>query len=145
MSNSLQPCGLGPTRLLYPRDSSGKNTGVGCHAVLQGLFPTQGSNLHLLHLLHWQAGSLPLALPGKPKSYTKKEKKTHIIVNDSAEHTGHWRQSWAQPPGSPGLPQPSLLLPGRFLLFSLWALQTVNNLGHFTVYYYTSALPMWIL
>ena len=32
---------------------------------LQGIFPTQGSNPHLLHLLHWQAGPLPLAPPGK--------------------------------------------------------------------------------
>ena len=37
----------------------------GLHAVLQGIFPTQGSNPHLLHLLHWQVGSLPLAPPGK--------------------------------------------------------------------------------
>ena len=41
------------TSLLCPWDSPGKNTGVGCHAVLQGIFPTQASNLHLLHLLHW--------------------------------------------------------------------------------------------
>ena len=40
---------------------SGKNTGVGCHALLQGIFPTQGSNPCLLHLLNWQAGSLPLS------------------------------------------------------------------------------------
>ena len=40
-----------------PWDSLGKNTGVGCHALLQGIFPTQGSNPHLLGLLHWQAGS----------------------------------------------------------------------------------------
>ena len=33
---------------------------------LQGIFPTQGSNPRLLHLLHWQAGSLPLAPHGKP-------------------------------------------------------------------------------
>ena len=39
---------------------------MGCHALLQGIFPTQGSNPCLLHLLHWQAGSLPLAPPGKP-------------------------------------------------------------------------------
>ena len=32
-------------------DSPGKNTGVGCHALLQGIFPTQGSNPRLLHLL----------------------------------------------------------------------------------------------
>ena len=47
-------------------DSPSKNTGVGCQALLQGIFPMQGSNLHLLHLLCWQAGSLPLVPPGKP-------------------------------------------------------------------------------
>ena len=47
-------------------DSPGKDTGVGCHALLQGIFPTQGWNPHLLCLLRWQAGSLPLAPPGKP-------------------------------------------------------------------------------
>ena len=35
-------------RLLCPWDFQGKNTGVGCHALFQGIFPTQGSNLHLL-------------------------------------------------------------------------------------------------
>ena len=44
----------------------GKNTGVGCHFLLQGIFPTRGSNLCLLCLLHWRAGSLTLAPPGKP-------------------------------------------------------------------------------
>ena len=39
---------------------------MGCHFLLQGIFLTQGSNLHLLSLLHWQAGSLQLAPPGKP-------------------------------------------------------------------------------
>ena len=39
-------------RLLCPWDSPGKNTGVGCHALLQGIFSTQGSNLHLFWLLH---------------------------------------------------------------------------------------------
>ena len=48
-------------RLLCPWASPGKNTGVGCHFLLQGLFPTQGSNPCLLHLLHWQVSSLPLA------------------------------------------------------------------------------------
>ena len=31
-----------------------KNTGVGCHILLWGIFPTWGSNLNLLHLLHWR-------------------------------------------------------------------------------------------
>ena len=55
----------GPTRFLCPWDSLGKNTGVGCHYLLQGVFLTQGPNLRLLHLLHWQEDSLPLAPPGK--------------------------------------------------------------------------------
>ena len=49
MSNSLRPYGLEPTRLLCPSDSPGKNTGVGCHTLLQGIFPTQRSNPDLLH------------------------------------------------------------------------------------------------
>ena len=59
-------CDPMPTRLLCPWDSSSKNTGVDCHAFLQGIFPTQGSNMHLLCLLHWKAGSLPLGPSGKP-------------------------------------------------------------------------------
>ena len=58
-----------PSRHLCPQDSPGRNTGVGHHALLQGIFLTQGWNLYLsclLCLLHWQAGSLPLAPPGKP-------------------------------------------------------------------------------
>ena len=41
-----------PARLLCPWNSLGKNTGVGCHFLLQGIFPTQGLNLCLLHLLN---------------------------------------------------------------------------------------------
>ena len=49
MSDSLQPRGLWPARLLCPCDSLGKNTGVGCHALLQGIFLTQGLNPGLLY------------------------------------------------------------------------------------------------
>ena len=45
--DSLQPRGLYPARLLCPWDSPGKNSGVGCHARLQGILPTQGSNSSL--------------------------------------------------------------------------------------------------
>ena len=65
MDNSLQPYGLQPARLLCPWDSQAKNTGVCCPFLPQGIILTQGSNLGLLCLLHWQAGSLPLAPPGK--------------------------------------------------------------------------------
>ena len=70
VSDSLQPRGLEPTSLFCPRDSPGKNTGVGCHFLLQGIFLIQRSNPHLLCLLHWQADSLPLHYLGFPSLYT---------------------------------------------------------------------------
>ena len=44
VSSSLQPHGLWPTRLLCPWNSPGKNSGMGCHSLLQGIFLTQGLN-----------------------------------------------------------------------------------------------------
>ena len=52
MVDSLPRYGLYPTRLLCPWDSPDKNTGVGCHALLKGIFLTQGLNPWLLCLLH---------------------------------------------------------------------------------------------
>ena len=49
VSDSLQPHGQLPNRLLSPRNSPGKNTEVGNHSLLQGVFPTQGSNTGPLH------------------------------------------------------------------------------------------------
>ena len=64
VSDSLRPHGLYPARLLCPWHSPGKNTGVGCHFLLQGIFRIKGSNPCLLRLLHWQADSLPLGRLG---------------------------------------------------------------------------------
>ena len=50
--------GLQPTRILCPWNFPGKNTRVGCHFLLQGIFLTQGSNPHVLHQ---QVDSLPLS------------------------------------------------------------------------------------
>ena len=66
MWDSFRPHVLQPARLLCPWNFPGTNTGVDCHSLLQGTFPTQGSNPRLLCLLHWQADSLPLVPPGKP-------------------------------------------------------------------------------
>ena len=60
---TLQPHGLQPTRLLGPRASPGKNTGVGSHSLLQGIFPTQDQSEISL-----QADSLPSESPGKPNN-----------------------------------------------------------------------------
>ena len=62
---------------LCPRDSPGKNTGVGCHALLQGIFPTQELKLSLFCLLHWQMGSLP------PEPSVKTPK--HLVISNN-EH-----------------------------------------------------------
>jgi len=59
----LQPYELYPTMFLCPWDFPGNNTRVGCHFLLQGIFPTQGSNLHHLY---WQVNSLPLSHQGSP-------------------------------------------------------------------------------
>ena len=66
-SDFLQPYGLSPTGLFYPWNFPGKNPGVCCHLLLQGIFLSQGSNPSLLCLLHCQVHSLPLAPLGKPK------------------------------------------------------------------------------
>ena len=60
------PCCSSPPSSSVHGIIPGKNTGVDCHALLQGIFPTQGLNPRLLHLLHQQAGCLPLVPPGKP-------------------------------------------------------------------------------
>ena len=56
--------GLWPARVLCPWDFPSKNTGVGCHLLLQRNFTTQESNMHLLHL---QANSLLLSHQGSPQ------------------------------------------------------------------------------
>ena len=66
MSDSLWPHGLQPTRLLCPWDSLGKNIGMGCHFLLQGIFPTQGWNPYFLCLLRGRQILYPLSHPGSP-------------------------------------------------------------------------------
>ena len=61
VDDSLQPPGLQFPRFLCPWNFPSKNSGVGSHFFLQGIFPTQGSNLHLLH---WQVYLLPLGYLG---------------------------------------------------------------------------------
>ena len=79
VSNSLQPHGLQPASLLCPWDSPGKNTGVGCHFLLQGIFPAQGKNPCFLCLLHCWVCSLPLAPPGKPNGLIRWIENTQVI------------------------------------------------------------------
>ena len=77
-----------PPESSVPRDSPGKNIGVGCHALLQGFFPAQGSNPRLLCLLHWPVASLPPVPPGKP---------THMgsqVLSLEIWHQQSWAGTW---------------------------------------------------
>ena len=108
VSDSLQPLGLPPARHLCPWDSPGKNTGVGCHALLQRIFPTQESNPHILSLLRWQAGSLPLVPPGKlDKDLTDAK---CLKPKDWIKKNACWSMSWLaeQPKRSDSLCQEDL-------------------------------------
>ena len=89
-----------------------------CCFLLQGIFPTQGSNLRLLCLLHWQAGSLPLAPAGKPQRPRKQrrlghteghqgprghtQKKGHLRTQREGSHLRPRREA----AGKPRLPSP---------------------------------------
>ena len=66
MSDSLQPDGLQPAGLLYPWDSPGKDTRVGCHALLQGIVPKPGIEPASLLSPALQARSLPAKPFEKP-------------------------------------------------------------------------------
>ena len=87
-SQSLQLCltlrtyGLLPTMLLWPWNSPGKNTGVGCHFLLEGIFLTQRSSLRLPRLLHWCAGSLSLVPSGKPTHRLSLSLTWHTVISD---------------------------------------------------------------
>ena len=80
MSSSLQPFGLQSSRLLCPRDFSGKNIGVGFHFLLQGMFMTQRLNLYLLSLT-LQAGPLPAEPIGKT-IFTSRSRQIRISLKE---------------------------------------------------------------
>ena len=69
MSDSLQSSGLQPTRLLYPWDSPGKNTGVGGHALLHGIFQ------------YWQVGYLvPSGKPTEDLQFSSVQSQSHVLL-----------------------------------------------------------------
>ena len=80
----------------------GKNTGVGCHFLLQGIFPTQRSNPHLLCLPHWQMGSLPLVPPREPLPFNDLSiflgtLARYLSLLISAAWLRHCRDPWLDP------------------------------------------------
>jgi len=73
MSDSVRPHRQQPTRLPRPWDSQGKNTGVGCHFLLQEVFPIQGLNIYI------EADSLLLSHQGNPMECYSPLKKKEIL------------------------------------------------------------------
>ena len=76
---TLRPDALLPARLLCPWDSPGKNTGVGCYALLQGIFQTQRSSRPRDRTLQWQAGSSTSTLQLRPPVQPRKKNIYRII------------------------------------------------------------------
>ena len=110
-------------RLLCPCDSPGKSTGVGCHFLLQGIFPTHtGSNPCLLRLLHWHKGSLLLAPPGNPNLLNRCNTYSAAALHYPEGREEHWfiateklvvREGWGNlgsPTTSSGFPALSMCL-----------------------------------
>ena len=83
-------------------DSPGRNTGVGRPFLLQGIFPTQGSNPRFLRPLHWWAASLLLVPPGKKDAFhwMARERnflrKPYMLLSliTSAKLHFRWRGEW---------------------------------------------------
>ena len=59
----------------------------GLPLLFQGIFPTQGSNLGHLCLLHWQVGYLPVVPPGKPLLHLYYEAKQGFLGTDSGKES----------------------------------------------------------
>ena len=81
MPDSATPWTVACTKLLRPRDFLGKSNGVGCHFLLQGIFPTQGSNPGLLHCrrtLYCLSHQEVKGSPQKHLTHTSREKDKSI-------------------------------------------------------------------
>ena len=67
VSDSFQLMDCSPPDSIVHGIFQTKIIGVGCHFLIQGIFLTRGLNLHLLNVLLWQVGSLPVEPSGKSK------------------------------------------------------------------------------
>ena len=87
MSDSATTWTIACTRFLHPWDFLGKSTGVGCHFLLQGIFPTQGSNSGLPHC---RQTLYRLSHQGSPENYK-------TLIKEIKDDTNRWRNipcSW---------------------------------------------------
>ena len=63
---------------------------MGCHFLLQGIFPTQGLNPHLLRLLQREAGSFTTEPPGRPTAYLKANSEGKEGQSSNRTHWEMW-------------------------------------------------------
>ena len=80
-----------------PWNFPGKNNGVGCHFLLQGIFLTQGSNPHLLCLLRWQVDYLLLKPPGKPINHIiSSQLLKNFVKRNQGNKVGNLDNTWLE-------------------------------------------------
>ena len=107
VSDSLRPRGL-----YSPRNSPGQDTGVGSHSLLQGIFPTQGSNPGLPHcrrILYWlshqESPKIQVKnLPAMPETWVRFLSWEDPLEKGMATHSSilSWRIPWTEEPGMAG-------------------------------------------
>ena len=99
---------------------------MGCHFLLQGIVQIQGLNSHVLCLLHWQAGSLPLAPLGKTRRYQNKD--TQFLPSSVPSLQGdEEKEGWMDCPDQGcWAPVPVWTLPAMRLGETLWPQASVS-------------------
>ena len=134
----MQPHGLEPTGLLCPCNFPGKNTGVGCHFLLQGFFwPKDWTHISYIASMFCITGS-----PGKPSMYVCMYVYTHTYTHTHTHTHTHTTHIYMYPTDSLSLEDlktPVLIetvTPDRFRLSIIYIL--VIRFIWFT-------LPIWIL
>ena len=125
---------------------SGGNTGLGCHFLLQGIFLTRGPKLHLLHLLHWQAGFFFFfnhctTLEGHVTLYSAKSLPLPAsLMTILVQYLPAMWETWVWSPGEgKWLPVP-VFWSGEFhVLYSSWGHKNWTGVSdfHFTSLYFT--------
>ena len=86
MSDSLWAYGLLPARILCPWDFPGKNIGVGCHFLLQEIFPTQGLNPGLPHCRHCRCFTTWATREVHHHSFTSVQFSHSVVANSLRPH-----------------------------------------------------------